>query len=66
MALSDPEINRRTVSNARRMPVVHVAYEQYPSSQWQSGNSIFDISGEPRDKRQATSLDDTLENGAEK
>jgi hypothetical protein len=60
MVSSDLEKSRRTVSTVKRMPVVHVAYDQYSSESSQSAGSILDIR-QPFDKPQGLSIDDTLE-----
>jgi hypothetical protein len=59
----DLERGRRTVSNAKRMPIVHVSREQYRDPAPQSATLILDISGQLCDKPQGLSLDDTLEGG---
>jgi len=64
MVDSDLERGRRAVSKAKRMPIVHVSHEQYPTPQ--SATLCLDISRQLCDKPQGLSLDDTPENGTGK
>jgi hypothetical protein len=62
---SDLESGRRTASNEKRNPAVHVACKQYPASQ--SAISTLDIiASRPSDKPPSLSLDDILESSVGK
>ena len=61
---SDLERGRRTNPNTKRMPVVHVAREQFPTSQ--SATLSLDMSEQLRDKPQGLSFDNSLESGVGK
>lgn len=63
VANSDLERGRRTNSNTKRMPVVHVAHEQFPTSQ--CATLSLDMSEQLHDKPQGLSLDNSLESGVE-
>ena len=51
-------------SKTKRMPVVHVAREQFPTSQ--STTLSLDMGEQLRDKSQGLSLDNSLESGVGK
>jgi len=58
---SDLGRSRRMDSKTKRMPVVHVAREQFPTSQ--STTLSLDMGEQLRDKPQGLSLDNSLESG---
>lgn len=61
MVDSDLEKGRQADSNTKRMPVVHVAREQFPMSQ--SATLSLDMSEQLRDKPQGLSFDNSVESG---
>jgi len=61
---SDLERGRSTNPNTKRMPVVHVAREQFPTSQ--SATLSLDMSEQLRDKPQGLSFNNSLESGVGK
>jgi len=61
---SDLERDRRTVSDAKRIPVVHVSYEQFSAPQ--SATLSLEMSGQLCDKPQGLNFENTLESGVRK
>ena len=61
---SDLERGRRTASNAKRMPVVHLSYEQFSAPQ--SATLSLEMSGQLCDKPQGLNFENTLESEVRK
>ena len=54
----------RVVSNAKRVPIVHVSYEQFSTPQ--IATLSLEMSGQPCDKPQGPNFENTLESGVRK